>query len=407
MSQADSTRFLLQIALLLAVGLSFGHVARRLRLPAVVGELFGGVLLGPTLLGRAAPSLLAWLFPTSGPVSVAREGVLKLALLTFLFVAGQEVNLAHVRRHKATVLWTSLLGMALPFACGYFAVRWWSSMWQQPAASDQMALFMGAALSITALPVIARILLDLQLERTAFASIVLAAATLDDVAGWTLFATVLATVSMEAGPLDRWSTIAVVLALTALVVTVGRRVIDWSRRRFGPRASNPGSLIAAAGVLTIVLAAILERLGLHAVFGAFLAGLAMARGLEKRAPAHEIVHQFALAVFAPIYFVSIGLRADFVGSFDIVLVLIVLAIACLGKIVGATAGAWIGRLPRREALAVGFAMNARGAVEIVVASIALEAHVIDARLFVALVLMALATSVISGPAIRALVPHDG
>jgi Kef-type K+ transport system membrane component KefB len=406
MSQADSTRFLLEIALLLAAGLSFGHLARRVRLPAVVGELFGGVLLGPTLLGRVSPSLLAWLFPTSGPVATAREGVLKLALLTFLFVAGLEVNLAHVRRHKATVLWTSLLGIALPFACGYFAVRWFSSMWRQPAAPDQTALFLGAALSITALPVIARILIDLQLERTPFASIVLAAATIDDITGWTLFATVLTAVTREAGPLDRWSAVAVVLALTALVVTVGRRAIDWSRRHFGPHASNPGSLIAAAGVLTIVLAAILEKLGLHAMFGAFLAGLAMARGLEERAPAHEIVHQFGLGVLAPIYFVSIGLRADFVGSFDLLLVLIVLAIACVGKIVGATAGAWIGRLPRREALAVGFAMNARGAVEIVVASVALEAHVIDARLFVALVLMALATSVISGPAIRALLPPD-
>src|SRR5579872_4947113 len=103
MSQADSTRFLLQIALLLAVGLSFGHLARLMRLPAVVGELFGGILLGPTLLGRIAPSLLAWLFPTFGPVATAREGVLKLALLSFLFAAGLEVNLAHVRRNKAAV----------------------------------------------------------------------------------------------------------------------------------------------------------------------------------------------------------------------------------------------------------------------------------------------------------------
>jgi Kef-type K+ transport system membrane component KefB len=279
-------------------------------------------------------------------------------------------------------------------------------MWRQPAAPDQVALFMGAALSITALPVIARILLDLNLERTALASIVLAAAGMDDIIGWTLFATVLTTVSREAGSLDHWSAVAVVLALAAFVVTVGRRVIGWSRRRFGPRASNPGSLIAAAGVLTIVLAAILERLGLHAVFGAFLAGLAMARGLKERAPAHEIVHQFGLGVFAPIYFVSIGLRADFVGSFDGFLLLIVLAIACVGKIVGATVGAWIGGLSRREALAVGFAMNVRGAVEIVVASIALEAQIIDARLFVALVLMALATSVIGGPAIRTLVLPD-
>jgi Kef-type K+ transport system membrane component KefB len=191
---------------------------------------------------------------------------------------------------------------------------------------------------------------------------------------------------------------AAVLALAAVVLTIGRRAIGRLRTR-------PGSLIAAAGVLTIVLAAILEALGVHAFFGAFLAGLAMARGFDERDSEQQTVHQFALGVLAPIYFVSIGLRADFIQAFDALLVLIVLVIACFGKIIGATLGARIGRLPLRESLAIGFAMNARGAVEIILASIALEAGVIDARLFVALVVMALVTSVISGPAIRALLPE--
>lgn len=374
----------------------FGRAARRLGLPAVVGELFGGVLLGPTILGRLAPSAWSWVFPTAGASATAREGVLKLALLSFLFVAGLEVNLTEVRRYGRSVLCTSLFGIALPFVSGYFAVRWFSSIWRQPAPLDQLALFMGAALSISALPVIARILFDLQLQRTRIMSIVLSAATIDDIIGWTLFATVLATASMNARPLlNPWLTVAVVLALAAFVLTFGRRAIARLRMR-------PGSRIAAAGVFTMVLAAILETLGLHAFFGAFLAGLTMARGFGERDSEQETLHQFALGVLAPIYFVSIGLRADFIRSFDPLLVLIVLVIACLGKVIGASLGARIGRLPLRESLAIGFAMNARGAVEIVLASIALEAGVIDARLFVALVVMALVTSVISGPAIRAL-----
>jgi K+:H+ antiporter len=402
MSSADSSRFLLQVAVLLAVGLFFGHGMRRFRLPAVVGELLGGVLLGPTLLGRAFPVAEAWLFPKSGPVAIARQGVMQLAVLAFLFVAGLEVNLRQVRQKRWTVLSTSLWGIALPFACGFLVVNGSPSFWRQPIPPHQLALFMGAALSITALPVIARILLDLEMERTPFASIVLAAASLDDIAGWTLFATILSTVSSERPLLNRWTTVALVLLLTAFVITVGRKAIERIRPAVRLRSKNPGTLIAGAGVLTILLAAVLEMLGVHALFGAFLAGLAMSTGLDVREPEHEIAHQFALGVLAPIYFVSIGLQADFLASFDLLMVMTVLGIACLGKIIGATAGAWIGRLPPREALAVGFAMNARGAVEIVLASLALQARLIDERLFVALVFMALVTSLMSGPAIRAL-----
>src|SRR5579864_4405827 len=223
MSTADSTRFLLQIALLLAIGLLLGHAARRVRLPAVVGELLGGVLIGPTLLGRFFPHAERWLFGLTGPVAIARQGVLQLALLSFLFVAGLEVNLGQVRRQRWTVLSTSFFGIAVPFACGALFVRLFGDLWRQPIGTDHLALFMGAALSITALPVIARILLDLDLGRTAFASLVLAAASIDDIVGWSLFATVVTAVTTERLLFGRWETVAVVLALTAFIVTVGRK----------------------------------------------------------------------------------------------------------------------------------------------------------------------------------------
>jgi len=191
-----------------------------------------------------------------------------------------------------------------------------------------------------------------------------------------------------------------VVGLTVIVATIGRRLIDWARPRTRALVDNPGSQIALAGVLAMLLGVLLEWIGVNAIFGAFLAGVAMARGLDEREPMHEIVHQFAIGVLAPMFFVSLGLRFDFISSFDPLLVVVVILIASVGKIAGATLGARLGGLSLPQAAAVGMAMNARGAVEMVLASVALDANLIDTRLFVALVAMAVVTSAIAGPSMR-------
>jgi Kef-type K+ transport system membrane component KefB len=393
MTHEETLLFLLQAAAMLAAGVAFGQIARWLKMPMVIGELFGGIVIGPTILGRLAPGFERWLFPPTGVEAIGREAVVKLGLICFLFVAGLEVNLRHVRRHGLAVAGTSIGGILLPFGTAWLAVQLAPSLWKQSLSSDHFALFLGAALAISALPVIARIILDLGFEKLPLSSIILASATIDDLLGWSLFALVLATLSPARSATNIPLTVITVIVLTLFIATVGRKWIAWARPRI-----QAGSRIALAAVIVILLAVLLEWIGVNAVFGAFLAGVAMAREPEEQD--HDGLRQIAIAVLAPLFFVSLGLRVDFIANFNWLLVIVVIVIASAGKIAGATLGARLGGLPIRQAAAVGMAMNARGAVEMVLASIALEAKLIDTRMFVALVVMAVVTTAIAGPAMR-------
>lgn len=316
----------LQAAVMLAAAIAGGRLARLVKLPAVIGELIAGILLGPTFLN---------LFPTPAP---GREWLARIGLFVFLFVAGLELNLIHVQKHGLAVVGTSVGGILLPFATAVATVRIAPSIWKQPLSIGSLSLFLGAALSISALPVIARILIDLKYERLPLASVVLASATIDDLLGWSLFA-----------------------------VIVGSK--------------------APLTTITVV---------------PFLLGAVLSRKLGKQ----ERLRQVAIGVLAPLFFVSLGLRVNFITNFDWLLVAVVVVIAAIGKIAGVTIGARLGGFPMREAAAIGMAMNARGAVEMVLASVALQANIIDTRLFVALVVMAVVTSAVAGPSMQLMMGSD-
>jgi Kef-type K+ transport system membrane component KefB len=237
--------------------------------------------------------------------------------------------------------------------------------------------------------------------------IVMAAATIDDIVGWALFAAILSSISPgDAHGRPLWLTLALVATLFASILTVGRlgawRFAAWARVYL----PWPSGLIAAISILVLLAAAAVEASGMHAVLGAFLVGVAFApsaaRPDEAREQAHRVIAQFVFSFFAPLYFVSVGMKANFAEHFNLALIVVVLVVACLGKIAGASIGARLGGMPARQALAVGFGMNARGAIEIILAGIALEHGLIDQQLFVALVVMALVTSILSGPVMQRL-----
>ena len=193
---------LLQLSAMLAATLLLGRSLRRIGLPALVGELFGGIVLGPTVFGVLAPEAQRWLFPATGPVSEARDGLVQFGLLLFLFLAGLEVELRHLTEQKRTIALTSLLGVAVPFVTGVASVLLWPSLWQMSNDRGEWVgpLFVGTILSISAIPVIARILLDLDLIRTSFGALVLAAATVDDLVGWALFGIILSQFGVTGAP---------------------------------------------------------------------------------------------------------------------------------------------------------------------------------------------------------------
>lgn len=408
MSHAALVILFLQFSVMLAVGLCAGQVMRRLGMPAVLGELVGGIVLGPTLVGALTPTFYDWLFPTTPAIVAGRDSVIKLGMLFFLFVAGLEVDPVRVRWHGATIAWTSICGVMLPFILGFGSVLLLPGLWEpgQQSSTLLLALYIGTALSISALPVIARILIDLDLIRKEMGVVVMAAATIDDLIGWSLFAVILSQFLPDSSQRSVWVTLALVLALFLLMLTVGRwagpHILRWSRAHL----PWPSGFLALTTIGVLAASAAAEAAGIHAFLGAFLVGVALARSTEQRDEAHEVVYQFAISFFAPIYFVSVGLQANFAAHFDLVLVLFVLLVACVGKIAGAGFGAWMGRLPLRQALAVGFGMNARGAMGMVLASLALEYGIIDQRVFVALIIMAVVTSIMSGPVMLRLLARD-
>jgi Kef-type K+ transport system membrane component KefB len=396
---------LAQLGLLLVIACLLGSVAQWLLLPAVVGELLAGVILGPTLLGRV-PSVSGLLFPSPDPVAPIRANFLTVGLLLFILLVGTEIDVDAVRHRLRTIVPTSAVGMLVPFSIGFAAALLFPALWG-PSQGGQplgLAFIVGVALSISALPVIARTLTDLGLVRTEIGRIILSSAVIDDISGWVAFAAVVSvftTASESNRPL--WITVLLVLVAFALSLTIGRKIGG----QFGaavartPRLAGLGlALVAAAALLA---SAVMDSIGVHAFFGALLVGVALSSVNERFFdPLSQIVRYF----FTPLYFGAVALSVDFFASFDLLLVVTVCLIASVGKLLGAGLGARLGGCSIRNASAIAAGMNARGAVEILLATIARQAGLIDDRLFVALVIMALVTSVTAGTLIQRILKVD-
>lgn len=398
------------MGVMLAVGLIFGKLMRKINQPAVLGELLGGIILGPTIFGALFPSLHKQLFPGLPEIVEAREVVILIGMLFFMFVAGLEVNLSQLGRQKKSIFMVSLLGCVLPFALGTGSVYLFPTIWHEGTAvpDTNFVLFIGIALSISALPVITRILMDLNLLQHEFGGIAITSAAINDLLGWSLFALLLNNLTAGSQDTSPLQTFGVILIIGVVVLGVGRiagrYIFGWARKSL----AWPSGFIGLSAVFIFISAALAELMHIHAIFGAFLVGVALIPVFEKNeaGDAREIIYQFAVSLFAPLYFVSVGLKADFAANFDLPLVLLVITVATIGKIGGATIGARIGRMPPKDSLAVGFAMNARGAMEMILASVALDFGLIDQRIFVALVTMALVTSIMSGPLLQWLLKRE-
>lgn len=403
LSTPEITAFLLSLAILLAAARLLGEIAKRLNQPAVLGEILAGILLGPTLLGAVAPGTSEFLFPLQGGGAMAREGLMVLAITLFLLVAGMEVNLSSVWRQGRIALSVGVAGIVGPFVVG-FGMAWFLPEQMGIAGGTDpliFALFIATALSISALPVIAKTLMDLDLYRSDLGMMVIAAAVFNDLVGWIIFAVILGMLGTGGGhALGVGGTIWLTLGFALFMLTWGRALLHRALPWIHAHTSWPGGVLGFALSLALVCAAFTEWIGVHAIFGSFLAGVALGDSSHLRQRTRATIAQFVSFIFAPLFFASIGLKVNFVAHFDPLLVLLVLLIACLGKVVGCGIGGRLAGMPSREAWALGFGLNARGAMEIILGMLALHYGIIDERLFVALVVMALVTSLMSGPAMQ-------
>jgi Kef-type K+ transport system membrane component KefB/mannitol/fructose-specific phosphotransferase system IIA component (Ntr-type) len=398
----DVLVFLLALSALLASARLLGELGRALGLPLVVGELAAGILLGPTALGRVAPSVYGWLFP-GGTVESMVGAYTTIAVVLLLVVVGVEVDLGVLRRRGRSALATGLVGIVLPAACGVvLGMALPDADLVDPSKRTTFALLLGVALSISALPVIAKTLLDLGLFKSDVGLLVMSSAMIDDLVGWLALSLLIGPMrgnAVDFASFFRVSVLTVMFVVAMLVI--GRKAVDYALARIDHGGTGaPGRVLSLVILIALLSASATNAIGLHAVFGGFVAGLVVGRSSRVNARTRMVVEDFVTNVFAPVFFAAIGLRVDFVRYFDPRLCLLVLAVATVPKVLGCTLGSRIGGLKWREATAVGFGMNARGAMGIVLAAIAREAGLLKDQMFVALVVMALVTSLTSGPAMK-------
>lgn len=400
LSQYEIMNLLVQLGIMLLMGRLFAELARKAKQPAVIGEILAGIILGPTLLGMFQPEWFHALFP-SGSSSLVLDGFVQIAVVMLLFIAGLEVDLHIVLQQGRQALYTSSLGLIIPFAFGFFFPYFFPEFFGSNDGQRHLAysLFMGTSMAITALPVIARILMDLNIFKSRMGMLVISSAMINDFIGWLIFSVVLGMIGKEQN-ISLWNTVLLTIGFTTIVLTLGRGLINrglpWINKKF----AWPGGLLSISLAMCFFAAAFTEYIGIHGIFGAFIIGVAVGDSVHMSERAKEIVHQFINNIFAPLFFVAIGLKVNFVSNFDLKLTLAIIAIAFAGKIAGSGWGTRLGGFTWRESLAAGFGMNARGAMEIILGLVALENGLINEVVFVSLVIMALVTSMSSGPLMK-------
>lgn len=399
-TEEDFALLLFQLFLLLSSALGLGELFRRLGQPTVIGEILAGILLGPSILGFLAPSVSAALFP--GPQTQLLGSMAWLGSVFLLLVAGLEINFSILVQQRRLIALTSGVGITLPFTLGFFLGLYLPDEYlTNPDQRLLFSFFLATALSISAIPIIAKILLDLSLLRQNVGQTVLGAAIVNDLVGWIFFAVILSFLASGSHGRDSvFTTVVLTMTFASACLTFGR---TWVARLFGHfnrLKLPPEGILGFAVLIAFLCAAFTQWIGIHAIFGAFLAGVMIGETGEASNGPRELLRQMVFYIFAPIFFASMGLRANFIDSFNLPLVLSVLGVAVVAKFTGGYLGAFLGGRRGYEARAIGFGLMPQGAMGIILAFLALEFALINETVFVALVTTALVTSILSGPLIK-------
>lgn len=398
---------LLQIVVVLAAARVCGQLIRRFGQPMVIGEILAGILLGPSLLGLLWPGALAFLFP---PQSLAALSLFsQVGVLLFMFVVGLEVDLERQLAHARAAVAVSHAGLILPFLLGIgFALAGYAELAPPGVPFVGFALFLGIAMSVTAFPVLARILEERGLTHTELGQRAIGCAAIGDVLAWSVLAIVVAIVKAR-GVGNALGMIALALAFVAIMIRVVRprleRVVD---KYYVPGGREGYPLIAGMLIFAFSSAVFTELIGLHALFGAFLAGTLVAGRHEFRQYLHDRVQPLSSLIMLPLFFALVGLRTR-IGLLDTtadwLICGAIIVVATAGKLGGCMLAArWTGT-PWREAFALGALLNTRGLMELIVLNIGYELGILSQRVFTMLVIMALVTTLMTGPLLSVALKH--
>jgi len=397
--------FAAQLILLLLVGRMLGEGMSRLGQPAIFGQLLAGVVLGPSVFGALAPELRKEVFPDTPALRSMIDAVSQIGILLLLLLTGMETNLALIGRKRRAVISTSLTGIAVPFASGVLlAYALPDSLIPSPAARLVTALFLGTALSISSVKIVAVVLMEVGAIRRDLGQLILATAILDDTVAWILLAVIAGmaahgTLSLSSAAASMVGT-AVFLALS---LTVGRRLVARVIRWCNDNLTIEVPVITAILLVMLTMALSTELLGVHSALGAFMAGILVGQSPILTEHIEGELRGFILAFFSPVFFAVAGLGMDLRTLLDpslLLLTLAVIAVASAGKFLGALAGGRLGGLTGAEALALAMGLNARGSTEVIIASIGLSLGVLSTQLYTMVVAMAVVTTLVMPPTLR-------
>ena len=409
----ETLLFLLaDLAAIIVAARLFGALARKLGQPGVIGEMLAGILLGPTVLGRISPGLPAQLFPAHVPLRQLAD----LGLIFFMFLVGLEVDPRLIRKEGGRAFSISLSGVAVPFALGaligipllalnnggHFAEGITGT--PTPLA---FSLFMGAAMCITAFPVLARILVERGLYKSPLGTATLCAAAVDDVTAWILLAAVVGIT--RSGSVAAAGTSFLLTAIFAgFLLTVGRRLLALLAKRYDALGHLTVDQVAIVVVGLLLSAYATEWIGVHAIFGAFIFGTIMPHASRMTGELTDKIEDFTVIVLLPVFFTVAGLRTNLfaINSRELLLwTLVIVGAAIFGKLAGCGLAARVNGYSTRDSFALGTLMNTRGLTELVILSVGLSLGVLSDRTFAMMVVMALLTTFMAAPILNRIMPR--
>jgi Kef-type K+ transport system membrane component KefB/nucleotide-binding universal stress UspA family protein len=402
---ASEVVFLVQLVALMLVGRLLGELMNRIGQPSVMGMLLGGIVLGPSVLGVVWPDLQHAMFPSAPEQKAMLDGVAQFGILLLLLLTGMETDLKLVRTAGKAALSISLTGVAVPFICG-FALGQLMPEWLLPHPDQRLltSLFLGTALSISSIKIVAAVVREMGFTRRKLGLIIVASAICEDSIGWVIIAITLGLA--QAGTVDLMSAAKSVLGTAVFLIasfTFGRRIVYFLIRWTNDNFESDFPVITMILVIMGVMALTTHFIGVHTVLGAFVAGVLIGESPILSKHIDEQLRGLILAFFMPVFFGIAGLSADITVLHDVPLLLLtvgLIAIASFGKFAGAFIGGKIGGLTRREAFALACGMNARGSTEVIIATIGLSMGALTQNLFTMIVAMAVATTMAMPPMLR-------
>lgn len=396
LSSNEILTLLLSISIMLIIAKIFSELFIRFKMPAVIGQIIAGILLGPTCTGSIAPNFFTWLFPSTGLL----KGIIFLGLIFIMVKVGIEVELSSIYKQGRSIAAVSFFSILIPFVAGFIA-SWYIPAFSGTYKSLPASIFFAIVTSITALPVIAKILLDVKIFHSDLGMIILTSAMVNDITGWILFSSLIKAV--ETGSIAIISIITslgLTLLITIIILTIFRYVLNELLPIVQARTEWPGGVITLGLVLSMFLASLTEAIGIHAFLGAFLGGIILGDSPHLNAHTKEIINQFIDNFFSPLFFVSIGLGINLITQLSLIQACMITLVVFISNIIASLIAGKISNNTFIDSLAIGVGMSTSGTMGIIVGIFALQYGIINTTTYSSIVVMAVATSLLAGPLLK-------